>query len=69
MPPVTPPPSPQHYAGREGRRFVRVLVVGSFGFVVDFTIFNLAHAFGFGTWVARGMVPSLLPQPEIIEQT
>lgn len=66
---ATPPPSLPHDARKEGRRFARFLVVGSVGFVVDFTVFNLAHALGFGTWVARGMVPSLLPQPEIIEQT
>ncbi len=67
----------QNYARKEGRRFARFLVVGAFGFVVDFGIFNLAHAFGFGTWVATFVLPSvsgalasaLAPHPEIIEQT
>lgn len=67
----------QHYARKEGRRFARFLVVGAVGFIVDFGIFNLAHAFGFGTWVAGSALPSvsqplaaaLAPHPEIIEQT
>ena len=67
----------QNYARKEGRRFARFLVVGAVGFVVDFGIFNLAHALGFGTWVAGSVLPSvsqplaaaLAPHPEIIEQT
>ena len=55
--------------GKEGRRFARFLVVGAVGFVVDFGIFNLAHALGFGAWVARSFWPALAPHPEIIEQT
>ena len=67
--PIADPSSLQHYARKEGRRFARFLLVGAFGFAVDFGIFNLAHALGFGTWVAGGILPSLLPHPEIIEQT
>ena len=67
----------QNYFRKEGRRFARFLVVGAFGFVVDFGIFNLAHAWGFGTWVAASVLPAvsaalanaLAPHPEIIEQT
>jgi len=66
---MTPLFSRQRFTGKEGRRFARFLVVGAVGFVVDFGIFNLAHAFGFGTWVAGGLLPALLPHPEIIEQT
>ena len=63
--------------GKEGRRFARFLVVGAVGFVVDFGIFNLAHALGFGTWVTSSLLPAfsrpladaLAPHPEIIEQT
>ena len=67
----------QRFTGREGRRFARFLVVGAVGFVVDFGTFNLAHAFGFGAWVAGSVLPGvwpglaafLQPHPEIIEQT
>jgi putative flippase GtrA len=75
--PITSPFSLQHYARKEGRRFARFLVVGAVGFVVDFGIFNLAHAFGFGTWVAANVLPAvssslaaaLAQHPEIVEQT
>ncbi len=59
----------QRFNGKEGRRFARFLVVGALGFVIDFGVFNLAHALGFGTWVAGAILPALLPHPEIIEQT
>jgi len=67
--PMTPPLFLQRFTGREGRRFARFLVVGAVGFIVDFGIFNLAHALGFGAWVARTVLPVLAPHPEIIEQT
>ncbi len=65
------------YARKEGRRFARFLVVGAVGFIVDFGIFNIAHALGFGAWVAANVLPSisaalagaLAQHPEIIEQT
>ena len=52
-------------------------MVGAVGFVVDFGIFNLAHALGFGAWVAAHVLPSISPalaaalaqNPAIIEQT
>jgi putative flippase GtrA len=67
----------RQYARKEGRRFGRFLVVGAIGFVVDFGIFNLAHAAGFGGWFARNVLPpisaslaaSLAQHPDIIEQT
>ena len=59
----------QRFNGKEGRRFARFLVVGALGFVIDFGVFNLAHALGLGTWVAGAILPALLPHPEIIEQT
>src|SRR4051812_33491825 len=67
--PMVSPTPLQHYAQKEGKRFARFLVVGAVGFAVDFGIFNLAHALGFGTWVAGSFIPALLPHPEIIEQT
>jgi putative flippase GtrA len=67
----------RHFARKEGRRFARFLVVGAIGFVVDFGVFNLAHAAGFGAWVAGNVLAPLSPSlaaslaqhPEIIEQT
>jgi putative flippase GtrA len=59
----------QRFTGKEGRRFARFLVVGAIGFVIDFGVFNLPHALGFGTWVAGAILSALLPHPEIIEQT
>jgi putative flippase GtrA len=75
--PIAAPSSIQNYAQKEGRRFARFLVVGALGFAVDFGVFNLAHAFGVGAWVAAHATPALsLPlasylgqHPEIIEQT
>jgi len=67
----------QRFTGKEGRRFARFLVVGAIGFVIDFGVSNLAHAFGFGAWVAARIVPAisqplaafLAQNPEIIEQS
>ena len=67
----------QRFTGKEGRRFGRFLVVGAIGFVIDFGVSNLAHALGFGVWVATHVVPAfsqplsffLAHNPEIIEQT
>ena len=59
----------QRFNGKEGRRFARFLVVGALGFVIDFGVFNLAHALGLGIWVAGAILPALLPYPAIIEQT
>ncbi len=60
---------------KESKRFAKFLVVGAAGFAVDFTVFNLAHALGVGTWVAAHLVPAgvvqafLAGHPEVIEQT
>ncbi len=59
----------------EIRRFAKFLVVGAFGFVVDFGGFNLFHILGVGTALAR-LVPTsfafaldyLTTHPEVIEQ-
>ena len=75
--PIAPASPLRNYADKEGKRFARFLVVGAVGFVVDFGVFNLAHALGFGAWVATRVLPSvsqplaasLVPHPEIIEQT
>lgn len=59
----------------ERKRFIKFLIVGAFGFIVDFGGFNLFHAFGVGASLAA-LIPPGLPQifdfahnPEIIEQT
>jgi putative flippase GtrA len=75
--PIAKPFFWQRYAQKEGRRFARFLVVGAVGFVIDFGVSNLAHAFGFGAWVAANVVPHfslklaafLSQNPEVIEQT
>jgi putative flippase GtrA len=75
--PVARPSFLQRYAQKEGKRFARFMVVGAIGFVIDFGISNLAHAFGFGTWVATHIVPNFSQQlaffltqnPEVVEQT
>ena len=59
----------QRFAGKEGRRFARFLVVGAVGFVVDFGVFKVEHALGFGAWLAARFLPALLSQPAVIEQT
>jgi putative flippase GtrA len=62
-------PLTQRLTGKEGRRFARFLVVGALGFVVDFGVFHLEHALGFGAWLAAHFLPVLLSQPAVIEQT
>jgi putative flippase GtrA len=62
---------------RERERFLRFLVVGAIGFVVDFGSFNLMHSLGVGMWVAQHLVPSslttlyehLIQYPQVIEQS
>ena len=61
---------------KETKRFAKFLVVGAVGFVVDFGGFNLFHALGVGTALAR-LIPGqwaalasyLSAHPEVIEQT
>jgi putative flippase GtrA len=60
---------------KELRRFAKFLVVGAFGFVVDFGGFNLFHVLGIGTQLARLVPASFFPvsdyltgHPEVIEQ-
>jgi putative flippase GtrA len=61
---------------KETQRFMKFLVVGAFGFVVDFGGFNLFHALHIGPWVAAHLVPAgmagavdyLTRNPEVIEQ-
>ena len=60
---------------KELRRFAKFLVVGAFGFVVDFGGFNLFHALSVGTALARLVPASFFPvsdyltgHPEVIEQ-
>lgn len=59
----------------ERKRFIKFLIVGAIGFIVDFGGFNLFHAFGVGRSLAT-LIPTGLPQifdfanhPEIIEQS
>lgn len=61
---------------KELKRFAKFLVVGAFGFVVDFGGFNLFHALRVGTGVAQlvpasltSLVDYLTSHPEIIEQS
>jgi putative flippase GtrA len=62
---------------RERERFLRFLVVGALGFVVDFGSFNLLHSLGVGLWIAQHLAPSsftwlyehLLLYPQVIEQS
>lgn len=55
----------------ERKRFIKFLIVGSIGFVVDFGSFNLFHWLGVGPWVAANLVPAayLLEHPEVVEQS
>ncbi len=61
---------------KEAQRFMKFLVVGAFGFVVDFGGFNLFHALHIGPWVAAHLIPQTLVtaadyfshNPEVIEQ-
>lgn len=56
---------------KEPKRFIKFLIVGVFGFVVDFGSFNLFHAVGVGLWVSKNLIPTayLIEHHEIIEQT
>lgn len=64
----------------ERKRFIKFLIVGGMGFVVDFGTFNLFHFLGVGSWVAANVIPlfiiqqlapmiDLIEHPEVIEQT
>ena len=55
----------------EIKRFIKFLIVGAFGFAVDFGGFNLFHWLGVGPWVAANLLPleALRTHPEIVEQT
>lgn len=55
----------------ELKRFIKFLIVGSFGFLVDFGGFNLFHWLAVGPWVARTVLPIayLNQHPEVIEQS
>jgi putative flippase GtrA len=55
----------------ELKRFIKFLIVGSVGFLVDFGGFNLFHWLGVGPWVARTALPIayLADHPEVIEQS
>ncbi len=60
---------------KEVRRFAKFLVVGAFGFVVDFGGFNLFHTLGIGGSLASQVPASfgslagyLATHPEVIEQ-
>ena len=60
---------------KETSRFLKFLVVGVFGFCVDFGGFTLFHALHIGPWVAEHLasaLPSLAAylsaNPEIVEQ-
>jgi putative flippase GtrA len=61
---------------KEFQRFGKFLVVGAFGFVVDFGGFNLFHALSVGATVAHWVPASfaslseyLISHPEVIEQS
>lgn len=57
---------------KETKRFIKFLIVGGFGFAVDFGGFNIFHTFGLGAWAAS-LVPVLqaylVEHPEVIEQS
>lgn len=55
----------------ERKRFVKFLVVGAFGFCVDFGGFNLFHWLGVGQWIAGHVLPFpfLVEHPEVVEQS
>lgn len=60
---------------KETSRFLKFLVVGAFGFAVDFGGFTLFHALHIGPWIAEHLAP-VLPAvaayltvyPEVVEQ-
>ncbi len=55
----------------ERKRFIKFLIVGALGFIVDFGSFNLFHWLGVGPWVAANLLPLavLAEHPEIVEQS
>lgn len=55
----------------ERKRFIKFLIVGAFGFIVDFGSFNLFHWLGVGPWLAVNVLPVayLAQHPEIVEQS
>jgi putative flippase GtrA len=61
----------------ETKRFIKFLMVGAFGFAVDFGSFNLFHWLGVGPWVITHLIPGtfqtvtpdLMQHPEVVEQT
>jgi putative flippase GtrA len=56
---------------KETKRFVKFLIVGAFGFLVDFGSFNLMHRFAFGSSLAPNLPFAVyfMEHPEVIEQT
>ncbi|MCS6909378.1 MAG: GtrA family protein [Anaerolineales bacterium] len=54
----------------ERKRFIKFLIVGTMGFMVDFGTFNLLHAMNVGEQIAHRLlpIPYLLTHPEVIEQ-
>ena len=62
---------------KERKRFIKFLMVGAFGFAVDFGSFNLLHWLGAGPAFAALLAPAGLAQvaaylsahPEVIEQS
>ncbi len=61
---------------KEVRRFMKFLVVGACGFVVDFGGFNIFHGLRIGPWMVAHLIPPAIPalttyltgNPEVIEQ-
>ncbi len=56
---------------KEPKRFIKFLIVGAFGFAVDFGSFNLFHAFAVGVWISKTLITLsyVVEHPEIVEQT
>lgn len=62
---------------KERKRFIKFLIVGAFGFAVDFGSFNILHALSAGPWVAVNLIPPsalfiadyLIQHPEVVEQS
>jgi putative flippase GtrA len=61
---------------KEAKRFMKFLVVGACGFVVDFGGLTIFHALHIGPWVVAHLIPPAIPaliiylarNPEVIEQ-
>ncbi len=72
-----------HFARRqpvELKRFIKFMIVGGMGFLVDFGGFNLFHALNVGEWFATVVIPpalaaqlrpviDLVAHPEVVEQS